>query len=68
MKTFKKVYKRSIAYKLIAKGFEPDIKINHKSEYEKFVFVFEESTAFLIEFDKLMSEHQEIRKKELLYY
>lgn len=66
MKT-KTIYKRSIAYKLIAKGFEPDIKINYKSEYEKFVFVFKVTNEFLAEFDKLMSEHQENRKKELLY-
>ena len=61
------VHKQSIAYKLIAKGFTPQIKNNYKTKFGKFVFIFEITDEFLKEFDKLMTEHEEMRKRELLY-
>ncbi len=67
MRNTKTIHKQSIAYKLIAKGFEPQIKNNYKSQYEKFVFIFEITDEFQKEFDRLMTEHDEMRKKELLY-
>lgn len=64
----KTVHKRSIAYDLIAKGFVPQIKNNHKSKSEKFVFVFEADEEFLKEFDNTMNKHEEAKQKESLYY